>query len=36
MIIANWKMNGLKELIKEWMEFVSQNIEIDQEKECIF
>jgi triosephosphate isomerase len=35
MIIANWKMNGSKELIKDWMDFVSQNIEINQEKECI-
>ena len=35
MIIANWKMNGSKELIKEWMDFVSQNIEFNQAKECI-
>ena len=35
MIIANWKMNGSKELIKQWMDFVSQNIEFNQEKECI-
>ena len=35
MIIANWKMNGSKEIIKDWMDFVSQNIEINQEKECI-
>ena len=35
MIIANWKMNGSKELIKEWLEFVSTNIEINQGKECI-
>ena len=36
MIIANWKMNGSKELIKEWIDFVSQNIEINEKKECIF
>ena len=36
MIIANWKMNGSKELIKEWLDFVSQNVEIIQEKDFIF
>ena len=36
MIIANWKMNGSKELIKNWIDFVSQNIEVNQRKECIF
>jgi len=36
MIIANWKMNGSKELIKEWIDFVSQNIEINEKKECVF
>ena len=36
MLIANWKMNGSKELIKEWLEFVSKNIEITQTKKCIF
>ena len=35
MIIANWKMNGSKKLIKEWVDFVSTNIEIDQGKKCI-
>ena len=35
MIIANWKMNGSKELIKEWVDFVSTNIEFDQVKKCI-
>jgi len=35
MIIANWKMNGSKELIKEWIDFVSHNIEFNQAKECI-
>jgi len=36
MIIANWKMNGSKELLKDWIDFVSQKIEMNQEKECIF
>ena len=36
MLIANWKMNGSKELIKEWLEFVSKNIDINQTKKCIF
>jgi len=36
MIIANWKMNGSKELIKDWLDFVSQNIESNRDKECIF
>ena len=36
MIIANWKMNGSKELIKEWLGSVSQNIESNKAKECIF
>ena len=36
MIIANWKMNGSKELIKNWIDFVSKNIEVNQRKECIF
>ena len=35
MIIANWKMNGSKELITEWVDFVSSNTEIDQGKKCI-
>jgi len=35
MIIANWKMNGSKELIKEWMDFISHNIEFNQAKECV-
>ena len=35
MIIANWKMNGSKVLIKEWVDFVSTNIEINQGKQCI-
>ena len=35
MIIANWKMNGSKELIKEWVDFVSTNIELNQGKKCI-
>tara|TARA_B100001123_G_C15208671_1_gene986338 strand:- start:131 stop:859 length:729 start_codon:yes stop_codon:yes gene_type:complete len=36
MIIANWKMNGSKKLIEVWVDFVSENIEVNQEKECIF
>ena len=36
MIISNWKMNGSKKLIDEWIDFVSQNLEIDEKKECIF
>ena len=36
MIIANWKMNGSKELIKNWIDVVSRDIEINQSKECIF
>tara|TARA_Y100001970_G_scaffold226510_1_gene280102 strand:- start:363 stop:1091 length:729 start_codon:yes stop_codon:yes gene_type:complete len=36
MIIANWKMNGTKELIEEWIDSVSQNIHINKEKDCVF
>ena len=36
MIIANWKMNGSKKLIEAWIDSVSQNIEINQKKDCIF
>ena len=36
MIIANWKMNGSKDLIMNWIDVVSRNIEINQRKECIF
>ena len=36
MIIANWKMNGSKELIKNWIDAISQGLEIDQRKDCIF
>ena len=36
MIIANWKMNGSKELIKNWIDVVSRDIEINKSKECIF
>jgi len=36
MIIANWKMNGSKEHIEKWIDFVSRNIEINKKKECIF
>ena len=36
MIIANWKMNGSKELIEVWLNFVSKNIKIIDGKDCIF
>jgi len=36
MIIANWKMNGSKELVKDWIDSVSQKIEIKNKKNCIF
>lgn len=36
MIIANWKMNGSKDLIQTWINFVSQNIEIKKGKDFIF
>ena len=36
MIVANWKMNGSKELIIEWLDFVTKNTEINQTKKCIF
>jgi len=36
MIIANWKMNGSKELIEEWINSVSQKIKINPKKDCIF
>ena len=34
--IANWKMNGSKDLIKDWITSVSENIKIQDEKECVF
>jgi len=33
MIIANWKMNGSKEFIETWMDSISQNIKINQQKD---
>ena len=36
MIIANWKMNGSKDLIQTWIKTVSQNMLIDKRKECVF
>ena len=36
MIIANWKMNGSKKLIKDWIESIVKDIEIKPEKDCIF
>ena len=36
MIIANWKMNGSKVLIKDWIASVSMEIEVNKTKNCIF
>ncbi len=36
MIIANWKMNGSKELITSWISYFSKNVSIDTTKPCIF
>ncbi len=36
MIIANWKMNGSKESIEAWLNYVSKNIVINKQKYCIF
>ncbi len=36
MIIANWKMNGSKELIEAWIDSVSKKININQKKDCVF
>ena len=36
MIIANWKMNGTSEHVKIWIEKVSNNIDINPEKVCVF
>jgi len=36
MIIANWKMNGSRELINSWLTNFSSNVEIQQNKLCIF
>ncbi len=36
MIIANWKMNGSKESIEAWLNYVSKNLVINKQKYCIF
>ena len=36
MIIANWKMNGSKVLIKDWIASVSMELEVNKTKNCIF
>lgn len=36
MIVANWKNQGSKELIKAWVDSVSQDIKIVKGKSCIF
>tara|TARA_Y100000741_G_scaffold319525_1_gene267531 strand:- start:3 stop:731 length:729 start_codon:yes stop_codon:yes gene_type:complete len=35
MIVANWKMNGSKELISSWMSNFSSNVEIQEDRLCI-
>ena len=36
MIIANWKMNGTRQSVTAWIEAVSKNINVNEEKPCIF
>ena len=36
MIIANWKMNGTSQSVTAWIEAVSKNINVNEEKPCIF
>tara|TARA_Y100001970_G_C14049292_1_gene758043 strand:+ start:90 stop:818 length:729 start_codon:yes stop_codon:yes gene_type:complete len=36
MIIANWKMNGSKKLVKDWIDSITKDIEINPGKDCIF
>tara|TARA_B100000401_G_scaffold254873_1_gene173158 strand:- start:38 stop:769 length:732 start_codon:yes stop_codon:yes gene_type:complete len=36
MIVANWKNKGSKELIKAWVDSVSQDIDIIKGKDCVF
>ena len=36
MIIANWKMNGTRQSVTAWIEEVSKNINVNEEKPCIF
>ena len=35
MIVANWKMNGSKDLITSWMSNFSSNVELHQDRLCI-
>ena len=36
MIVANWKNQGSKKLIKAWLDFISQDINIVIGKNCVF
>ena len=36
MIVANWKMNGTRQSVTEWIDSVSGNIDIDNINPCIF
>jgi len=36
MIVANWKNTGSKELIRAWVDSVSQDIDIVKGKDCVF
>ena len=36
MIIANWKMNGTRQSVTEWINYVSGNIDIENINPCIF
>ena len=36
MIIANWKMNGTRQSVTEWIDFVSGNINFNNINPCIF
>ena len=36
MIVANWKNKGSKELINSWVDYVSQEIDILEGKNCVF
>ena len=35
MIVANWKMNGSKDLITSWISNFSSNVELHQDRLCI-
>tara|TARA_B100001121_G_scaffold166584_1_gene145527 strand:- start:486 stop:1214 length:729 start_codon:yes stop_codon:yes gene_type:complete len=36
MIIANWKMNGSKEEVSSWIKSVTEEVDFDNEKPCVF